>query len=47
MGKTDRIYIRVTPELKEKLQAAAAAENRSVTNYIENLIAQALEGKGS
>lgn len=38
MAKTDRIYIRVTPELKEALQALAAAENRTVSNYIENLV---------
>jgi len=41
--KTERIYIRLTPELKEQLQAAATAENRTVTNYIENLIKQALK----
>lgn len=40
--KTERIYIRLTPELKEQLQRAAAEENRTVTNYIENLIKQAM-----
>lgn len=44
--KTERIYIRLTPELKEQLQSAAAAENRTVTNYIENLIKQALNKEG-
>lgn len=43
MAKTERIYIRLTPELKEQLRIAAKAENRSLTNYIENLIKQALE----
>ncbi len=43
MAKTDRIYIRITPELKEQLQAAADAENRTITNYVENLIKQALK----
>lgn len=38
MAKTERIDIRISPELKEKLQAAADAENRSVSNYIVNLI---------
>ena len=38
MNKTDRLQIRITPELKEKLQALADAENRSISNYIENLI---------
>ena len=43
MNKTERIYIRLTPELKEQLQQAAAAENRTVTNYIENLIKNAMK----
>lgn len=43
MFKTERIYIRLTPELKELLRAAAEAENRTITNFIENLIKQALE----
>lgn len=38
MTKTERLQIRITPELKEKLQALADAENRSISNYIENLI---------
>jgi len=46
MAKTERIYIRLTSEVKEQLQAAAAAENRTVTNYIENLIKQALKKEG-
>ena len=28
MAKTERLYIRLTPELKERLQAAAEAEGR-------------------
>lgn len=42
MIKTETIRLRVTPELKEKLRQAAEAENRTVSNYIENLIKQAL-----
>lgn len=38
MTKTDRLVIRITPELKSKLQAAAEADGRSVSNYIEMLI---------
>lgn len=38
MTKTERLQIRITPELKEKLQALSDAENRSISNYIENLI---------
>ena len=47
MAKSERIYIRVSPELKQQLQAAAAAENRTVTNYIENLIKQAIKKEGN
>lgn len=42
MTKTDRIQIRISPELKEKLQKLAEAENRTVSNYIENLILKEL-----
>lgn len=42
MTKSDRIYIRLTPELKQQLQAAAECENRTVSNYIEHLIIQSL-----
>lgn len=38
MTKTDYIRIRMTPELKEILRQLAAEENRTITNYIENLI---------
>ena len=43
MAKKERINLRITPEMKEQLQAAAEAENRSITNYVENLIKQALK----
>ena len=43
MAKTEQLNIRVTPELKEQLQKAADAENRTLTNYIENLIINALK----
>lgn len=43
MAKTERLEIRLTPELKEQLQAAAEAQNRTITNYVENLIKLALE----
>ena len=43
MAKTERLEIRLTPELKEQLQAAAEAENRTITNYVENLIKLARE----
>lgn len=47
MAKTERIYVRITSELKEQLQAAADAENRTITNYVENLIKQALKKQGN
>lgn len=43
MNKTERIYIRLTAELKEQLQQAAAAENRTVSNFVENLIKNAMK----
>lgn len=46
MSKTERLYIRLTPELKEQLQAAAEAEGRSISNYVERLIKQALQQEG-
>jgi uncharacterized protein (DUF1778 family) len=46
MAKTERVNIRLTPEMKEKLQKAADAENRTLTNYIENIIIKALKEEG-
>ena len=45
MAKTERLQLRVSAELKEQLEKMAAAENRSVTNYIENLIKRELAAK--
>ena len=45
MTKTERLQIRLTPEMKEQLQALADAENRTVSNYIENLIKRELAAK--
>ena len=46
MPKTERIDIRISPELKAKLQQAAEAENRTVSNYIVNLIQKDLKDGG-
>lgn len=46
MAKTERVNIRLTPEMKEKLQKAADAENRTLTNYIENIIIKTLKEEG-
>lgn len=40
--KTERLQIRISPELKSALQRLAEAENRTVSNYIENLIREKL-----
>ncbi len=45
MTKTEVVRLRITPELKEQLQQLAAAENRTVSNYIENLILRELNKK--
>lgn len=42
MKKTDNIYIRVTPELKQQLQKAAQADNRTLSSYIENILKRSL-----
>lgn len=46
MAKTERVNLRLTPEMKENLQKAADAENRTLTNYIENIIIKALKEEG-
>lgn len=46
MAKTERVNLRLTPEMKEKLQKAADAENRTLTNFIENIIIKALKEEG-
>ena len=45
MAKTERLQIRITLEMKEQLAELAAAENRTISNYIENLIATDIECK--
>lgn len=36
--KTDMLKVRITPDLKAKIQAAADADNRTVSGYVINLI---------
>lgn len=45
MAKTERLFIRITPELKKQLQALAKAENRNLSNFIENILIQSIEKK--
>ena len=42
-NRSEIVRLRVTPDLKAAIQAAAQAENRSLTNYIENLILRSLK----
>lgn len=46
MAKTERVNLRLTPEMKDKLQKAADTENRTLTNYIENIIIKVLKEEG-
>ena len=43
MSKTERLQIRITPELKEQLHKLAEAENRTISNYIENMIKKEID----
>lgn len=43
--KTDMLKVRITPDLKAKIQAAAEAENRTVSGYIVNLIMRDIDKK--
>lgn len=43
MAKTERLYIRISPELKEKLQELAEKEHRTLSNYIESILIKEIE----
>lgn len=43
MTKTERLQIRISPELKQQLQRLAEAEGRTVSNYVEMLIRREIE----
>ena len=43
--KTDMLKVRITPDLKAKIQAAADADNRTVSGYIVNLIMREIDKK--
>ena len=45
MNKTERLQIRISPELKAELQKMADADGRTVSNYIEQLIKAAVSNK--
>lgn len=41
--KSTCLTIRISEELKEQLRQAAEAENRSISNFLENIVRQALK----
>ena len=43
--KTDMLKVRITSDLKAKIQAAADADNRTVSGYIVNLIMREIDKK--
>lgn len=45
MAKIDRLYIRVDAELKEKIRIAASNKNRTMSNFIENILKENFEKK--
>jgi len=45
--KSITITMRVRPSLKARAEAAAKADRRSLTGYIESLIAKDVEGRAS
>ncbi len=47
MAKTASIGIRIEPDVKVALEAAAKADRRSVASYIEKLIIEDLQRSGA
>ncbi|NLD79290.1 MAG: ribbon-helix-helix protein, CopG family [Mollicutes bacterium] len=45
MAKTERLFIRIAPELKKQLQEMAKAENRNLSNFIESILIKKIEEK--
>lgn len=43
--KSEVLRLRISPELKEKIQAASDAENRTMSNWLTTIIKQNLEDK--
>lgn len=46
MAKTANLALRISPEIKTALEAAAKAEDRSVSYYVEAALRRHLENKG-
>lgn len=45
MPKSELISLRVTSELRDRIKKAAEADNRTVNNYLLNLIVKAMDEK--
>ena len=43
MAKTERLFIRITPELKTKLQEQAEKEHRNLSTYVESILIKELK----
>ena len=43
MAKTERLFIRITHELKTKLQEQAEKEHRNLSNYVESILIKEIE----
>lgn len=43
MAKTERLFIRIAPELKGQLQELAKAEHRTLSNYVESILIKEIE----
>lgn len=46
MAKTAAISVRVEPALKEALEAAAKADDRTLAQYVERVLSAHLKGLG-
>lgn len=44
--KTSNLALRIRPDIKEALETAAKADMRSVSGYVEKVLAEDLEKKG-
>jgi predicted DNA-binding protein len=44
--KTEYLQIRITPEMKDKLERLAHKDGRSAAGYIRHLIQKAIEQRG-
>lgn len=41
--KSDRLELRIRPDMKEALRAAAAADGRTLTNLVEKILSDYLK----